>query len=246
MTGGQIMNNSIPISDGQKVFIANGIFRAISQDLPEIIYEHNLPTTVGAGLFRWNFINRNLSDSLCADFEVCIPPRGAWRVLILRDKVSNMSFSIMSEKNFQRLQRHPGKTVHYLEALISENEVREPISSQLSLFQPQQRDLSVLSNLRNQLLSGFSGIVQEHVLILFDYTYVGVTSARAVLLTPRMEIAVSEDWTHYLKQQYIPNKFLSEVASDGEEMLVKLKPQFDSANLQIVDSAKKEMDGKID
>ena len=91
------MNNSIPISDGQKVFIANGIFRAISQDLPEIIYEHNLPTTVGAGLFRWNFINRNLSDSLCADFEVCIPPRGAWRVLILRDKVSNMSFSIMSE-----------------------------------------------------------------------------------------------------------------------------------------------------
>ena len=226
------MNNSIPISDGQKVFIANGIFRAISQDLPEIIYEHNLPTTVGAGLFRWNFINRNLSDSLCADFEVCIPPRGAWRVLILRDKVSNMSFSIMSEKNFQRLQRHPGKTVHYLEALISENEVREPISSQLSLFQPQQRD--------------FSGIVQEHVLILFDYTYVGVTSARAVLLTPRMEIAVSEDWTHYLKQQYIPNKFLSEIASDGEEMLVKLKPQFDSANLQIVDTAKKEMDGKID
>lgn len=61
-----------------------------------------------------------------------------------------------------------------------------------------------------------------------------------------MEIAVSEDWTHYLKQQYIPNKFLSEIASDGEEMLVKLKPQFDSANLQIVDTAKKEMDGKID
>ena len=153
-------------------------------------------------MFRWNFVHRNLSDELCAEFETCISPRGAWRVLILRDKISNLSFSIMSEKNFQKLQRHPGKTVHYLEALISENEVREPISGQISLFQSQQRDSSVLANLRNQLLNGFSGIVQEHVLILFDYTYLGVTSARAVLLTPQMEIAVSEDWTHYLKQRF--------------------------------------------
>ena len=92
------MHNSIPISEDQKSFIANGIYRAITQDMPEVIADNNLPTTLGGGLFRWNFINRNLSENLNGDFETSIQPRGSWRLLLLRDKNTNLSFSIMSEK----------------------------------------------------------------------------------------------------------------------------------------------------
>ena len=43
------MDNAIPISDNQKVFIANGIYRAITVDIPEIIADYNLSTSLGSG-----------------------------------------------------------------------------------------------------------------------------------------------------------------------------------------------------
>lgn len=239
------MNDTIPISENQKIFIANGIFRAITQDLPEIIYENNLPTTLGSGLFRWNFVNRNLSENLYGDFETCIQTRGSWKLLILRDKKTNLSFSIMSEKNFRKLQRSSADSIHYLEALICANKNREPDVGQLSLFDSRKpKDASALETLRCQLLSGFSGIVEEHVLILFDYTYTEVTSARAVLLTPKMEIALSEDWTRYLKATYVPQGTLLELVSDDDEILAKLKPQFDSSSKPIVSQDKRDESGK--
>lgn len=233
------MHNQIPITDNQKAFIANGIYRAISQDMPSVVADNNLPTTLGGGLFRWNFINRNLSENLNGDFESSIQPRASWRLLLLRDKITNLSFSIMSEANFRKVQRSDTSSIHYLEALVSANKKREPIAQQLSLFpNNKQRDESVLSALRNQLLSCFTGIVEEHVLILFDYDFTGVSSARAVLLTPKMEVAVSEDWTPFLRSKVIPqNTILQDILSDSE-MLATLKPQFDSNNISIVDPTK--------
>ena len=233
------MHNQIPITDNQKAFIANGIYRAISQDMPGVVADNNLPTTLGGGLFRWNFINRNLSENLNGDFESSIQPRASWRLLLLLDKITNLSFSIMSEANFRKVQRSDTSSIHYLEALVSANKNREPIAQQLSLFpNNKQRDESILSTLRNQLLSCFTGIVEEHVLILFDYDFTGVTSARAVLLTPKMEVAVSEDWTPFLRSKVIPhNTILQDILSDSE-MLATLKPQFDSNNISIVEPAK--------
>lgn len=240
------MYNAIPISDDQKSFIANGIYRAITQEMPEVIAEHNLPTTLGGGLFRWNFINRNLSENLNGDFETSIQPRGSWRIPLLRDKKTNLSFSIMSEANFRKVQRSTSNSIHYLEALISHNKNREPLSRQLSFFPDSRcRDENVLSNLRDQLLSCFTGIVEEHVLILFDYNFAGVTSARAVLLTPKMEIAVSDDWTQFLRSTVIPkNTLLDDILAD-DEVLATLKPQFDSDNIPIVESAEKKRKDEI-
>lgn len=235
-----LVQNAIPISDDQKSFIANGIYRAITQDMPEVIAEHNLPTTLGGGLFRWNFVNRNLSENLNGDFETSIQPRGSWRLLLLRDKTTNLSFSIMSESNFRKVQRSVTDSIHYLEALISHNKNREPLSQQLSFLPDNRyRDENILSNLRDQLLSCFTGIVEEHVLILFDYNFAGVTSARAVLLTPKMEIAVSEDWTQFLRSTVIPkNTLLDDILAD-DEVLATLKPQFDANNIPIVEPAEK-------
>lgn len=235
------MTQSLPLTDDQKIFISNAIYRAVTNDLPEIIYDNNLPTSLGSGLFRWNFINRNLSETFDTEFEHVLASRGGWKLLLLRDKRTNLSFSIMSEPNFRKLQKRRSKDIHYLEALISTNKSRRPLFDQLSIFgNNQPRDENVLAVLRNKLLSGFSGVVEEHVLILFDYDFTGVTSARAVLLTPKMEIAVSEDWTQYLQSTYVPKHSILDVVLSEEEVFAKLKPQYDSQNNPVVEPVTKE------
>ena len=209
------------------MFLANGIFRAVTQDMPELIYENELPTNVGSGLFRWNFINRNLSDGLDGEFQVCFKKRGAWKFLLLYESISKLSISVMTEKNLRKLQHDALFRLHYLEALVSNNKKREPIEGQIRIGGMEiERDRSILTEFRNQLLSEFSGIVDEHLLILFDYDYTGVTSARAVLLTPALEIAVSEDWTKYLKTQYIPQKSILATVLADDEPMVKLKEEY--------------------
>lgn len=221
------MNHEIPLSEEKKIFLANGIYRAVTQDMPELIYENDLPTSVGSGLFRWNFINRNLSDGLGGKFQVSFQKRGAWKFLILRDDATNFSLSVMTEQNLKKLQRHPTLHPHYLEALVSTNQNRDPVEGQLCFEEMKvDRDCSVLAELRNQLLSGFSGIMGEHLLILFDYDFTGVTSARAVLLTPLLEIAVSDDWTKYLKSKFVPQNSPLAAILSSDEPLVRLKGEY--------------------
>ena len=222
------MNDYIPITEHQKIFIANGVFRAVTLDMPEVIEENKLTTSLGSGQFRWNFIIRNLSESFEANFEAITPPRGPWRVLLLRDLVSNLSFSIMSERNFRKLRRSSSDRIHYLEALISENEKRESLEQQICMNEFQKvREKNILSSIRTQLLSTFSGIVTEHVLVLFDYDFSVITSMRAVLLTPEMEIAVSEDWAKYLKSTFVPDVSILSSLFDDDEPIVKLKPEYE-------------------
>ena len=79
------MPKAIPITDDQKAFLANGIYRAVSLDMPDVISDNGLPTAIGSGLFRWNFINRNLSEGLAWDVETAIVPRSCFRVILLRE-----------------------------------------------------------------------------------------------------------------------------------------------------------------
>lgn len=222
------MEDFIPITESQKIFVANGVFRAVTLDMPEVIEDNNLKTSLGSGQFRWNFIIRNLSDSFEANFETITPPRGCWKLLLLRDLVSNFSLSIMSERNFRKLRRSSSDRVHYLPALISENKERASIENQLCLdgfrITP---DKNILSDIRAQLLSAFSGMVTEHILVLFDYDFTGVTSMRAVLLTPDMKIAVCEDWTKYLKSTFVPDVSILGSLFDDDEPIVKLKPEYE-------------------
>ena len=230
------MNLSIPLTDEQKTFLANGIFRAVSQDMTELIYEHELPTDVGKGHFRWNYINRNLSTALNGDFEHSFKKRGAWKFLLLRDRQSELSFSIMSEQNLKRLQASLPLKAHYLEALVSDNANRKPLEGQtriLGMFP--DRDSSFLSELKNQLFSGFSGEVKEHVLLLFDYNHIGVVSVRAVLLNANLEVAVSDDWTKYMETTFVPTSSpLAETLSGEDELLVTLKADDDFSSPETV------------
>ena len=241
------MKNTIPISDNQKAFIANAIFRSVSQDMPEMIDENHLTTSLGSGLFRWNFIIRELSDAFDAEFEMALQPRGAWKLPLLRDTVSNLSFSIMTERTFRRLQKARSEHIHYLEALVCNNKVRRPIEGQFCIpgFE-HSRDSSILEELRTCLLSSFSGIVEEHVLVLFDYDYSYVTSARAVLLTPKLEVALSEDWTRFLKNTFVSHNSVLVEMQEVAEPFVKLKPEFEPNNDITTEKREISGDGETD
>lgn len=217
---------SLDIPEASKHAIANGIFVAVTHDIPDLVYENKLPTNNGSSIFRWNFISRNIMDNLDGAFQISIVKRGPWKFLLLYNPDSRITFSVMTEGNLSRLRRYLPKNPHYLESLISENTGYEPIEGQLEIkgFPKVSRDFDQLSQLREQLLSGFSGIIENHILILFDYSFDRVISARAVLLTPDMKIAFDEDWSHLLTKPYIISKTpLSIIADESEEPLVKLK-----------------------
>lgn len=219
---------SLNISDDVRNAIANGIFTAITNDIPEIIQEHNLTTSYGAAHFRWNFINRNVTTNLEGRFQTDVVKRGPFPVLLIYDESTGFTFSIMAERNLSKLQRRLPSGIHYLESLILKNTEYEMVEGQLSLDFPNkvERDQTAIENLRNQLLSNFTGIVKNHILIAFDYSFSRVTSAKAILLTPEFGVAFSEDWSAFLDKPYIVGKksLLAEMTNDeNEEPLVRLK-----------------------
>lgn len=217
---------SLTLSDNDRHAITNGIFNAITHDMPDHIQEENLPTAVGASLFRWNYINRNVSHNLGGHFEICFSPRGPWKVMLLFEQALGFTFSIMSENNFAKLQKKLPEGIHYIEALISQNVRYDVIEGQLQIegFERKERDSTLIEKLRNELLQ-FDGIINNHFLILFDYAFNKVLSVRVVLLTPQMEVAFSEDWSTYLeKPYYLQNSDVNaELLDDDDEPLVSLK-----------------------
>lgn len=217
-----------PINDTQRNYIANGIFRAVSIDMAEVISENELPTTLGSGLFRWNFINKALSDSNCNEFEVAIQPRGSWKLLLLRDRRTSLTFSIMTEGNFKRIQRSCEAKKHYIHALVSVNKQRNEIDGQMSLWgQGTPNESAELTILRNELMACFGSELNEHILILFDCIYGEVSSVRAALLNPQLVVVYSEDWSSFLKKTYIPdNSVLGAILDDEDEQLASLKAEY--------------------
>ena len=219
---------SLDIHDDVRRAIASGIFTAITNDISEIIYEHSLPTSNGASLFRWNFINRNVSANLGGQFQTSYITRGPWKFLLLFEQTLGFTFSIMTEKNFARLQRRLPRGIHYLEALTSKNTGYDVVEGQMKLdFDESKRDPSAVEQLRDQLLNNVAGIVKNHILILFDYDFSRVVSARAVFPTPDFDIAYSKDWSNFLNKHYVINKtsIIKEMIADDAEPLVKLKPE---------------------
>jgi len=219
---------SLDIPDDTKHAITNGIFMAITHDIPDLILDHQLPTNNGIGQFRWNYIHKRVSENLGGRFQHKYASRGPWKLLLLYEQELGFTFSIMAEKNLSRLQERSSKGIHYLEPLISKNTGYDVIKGQMRLAGCEhQRNPSDVEKLRDALLSDFAGIIKNHILILFDYSFNKVVSARAILLTPHFDIAFDEDWSSYLKTPYVIGtaSIVDDMIGDDSEPLVQLKPK---------------------
>ena len=218
--------SSLKMEDDARHAIANGIFSAVTSDMPELVQEHNLPTTNGGSQFRWNFINRNVSTNLGGRFQISYVKRGPWKFLILFEQDTGITFSVMTERNLSRLQRRLPDGIHYLESLVAPNVGYDIVEGQMSFdLGKEPRDQTAIEKLRKELLSGFAGVIKNHILILFEYDYTRVLSARAVLLTPELGVSYTEDWSHFLNKPYeIKKSSLAESMKDEDlEPLVHLK-----------------------
>lgn len=218
---------TLDISNDSKHAITNGIFTAVTHDIPDLIQDHQLPTNNGIGLFRWNYIHKRVQDNLGGRFQLKYASRGAWKLLFLYEQELGFTFSIMAEKNLARLQERLPAGIHYLEALISKNTGYDVIQGQMRLEGCEhRRNPSDIEKLRDLLLSDFAGIMKNHILILFDYSFNRVISARAILLTPQFDIAFDENWSGYLESPYIIGKdsIIEDMTAEDSDMIVKLKP----------------------
>lgn len=225
--------NRINLPDDVKHAFANGIFEGV-RTIKDVINDYNLPTNNGGPLYRWNFMHRRIEDCLDGRFQVSYAPRGAWKVMLLFDQESGFTFSIMSEATFSTMQKRLPRPIHYLEALVSKNP-KEILHGQLRLDVAEiTRDSTALTQLRDSLLSSFAGIAKNHMLILFDYNSIEVTSVKAILPTPQLGIGFCEDWSKFCKEPYDINNISAakNVTADNEEVLIRLKPQKQKENAE--------------
>jgi hypothetical protein len=193
--------------------------------MSDLINDERLSTAIGAGLFRHNFIIRNVQENLGGNFDARIVPRGAFRVLLLFERELGFTFSIMSETNFESLRKRLPDRIHYIEACVSTNTDYDEIEGQMRFDGcKQERDQSVIIRLRDEMMQ-FDGIINNHFIVLFSCAYNKVTSVRVVLPTPELGIAFKEDWSVYLEKPfYSDNSVINvDLMGDDEEPLVKLK-----------------------
>ena len=144
----------------------------------------------------WDYINSLVLDNLEKEDCVAILSKsGPWQMVIVYDKKTRNIITIMREKRFAQLKRQQSKRrkQHYIDALalVFNNDLLAE-AEQLSLLEEPQADIEEMRNRVHQLLRDLGSnedLVNNHVLFLFDTYGFDLASVRAIMVTPRLDIA---------------------------------------------------------
>lgn len=186
--------NIFPEEIAQK--IVQCILDATSDDIRADIQVNDLFTTVSSPSRIWDFLNRNIHRALGS--ENCIVAkanRGFWQMAVVCDLSTQNIITFMREKRFAELQRlqQRRKRMHYVDMLAKQfNSDLSSDNEQTSLFPKSFSDEDQLAESVQTLLSNLTDsidVIQHHILVLFDTTGFQLTSVRAVMVTPSLEIA---------------------------------------------------------
>ena len=91
---------------------------AVGDDIHEDIAVNRLPTKNSIPSRIWDFINRNLIESLqTQDCSVCRVSRGPWEMLVVLEKSTRFIVTFMREKRFSELVKSQNKRnkMHFLQ-----------------------------------------------------------------------------------------------------------------------------------
>ena len=187
--------------------IVHCIENAVGDSIREDIRKNNLRTTNSVPSRIWDLLNTALLDSLDAtDCCVSTAHRGPWQMVIIFEKTSGSVITLMREKRFAELKRAQQRRLrmHYVDMLpkMFNRELLSDCGQQSFLPKEfsDENDLAILvQRLLSDLVSDIS-IVRNHVLVLFDTNGFQLTSVRAVMITPNLEIAsgCEADWSKYI------------------------------------------------
>ena len=186
------------------------IQEATGDDIREDLHRSGIRTRISTPTRIWDYINTGLLNKLeTRDCVVTAKKRGLWELVIVYERSTQCIFTFMREERFRQLQRDQkkGGHTHYLgifgESLNADLKTEFP---QTSLFSDTVDECEDDEELRHKLkellfdLGGEAEFVRHHVLVLFEASNFHLSSVRAVMVTPKLEIAQGseEDWTKYI------------------------------------------------
>lgn len=187
--------------------IVHCIENAVGDGIREDIRKNKLRTTNSVPSRIWDLLNTALLDSLEAtDCCVSTAHRGPWQMVVIFEKTSGSVITLMREKRFGELKKAQQRRskMHYVDMLpkMFNRELLADCGQQTFLPKEfsDENDLAILvQRLLSDLVSDIS-IVRNHVLVLFDTNGFQLTSVRAVMITPDLEIAsgCEADWAKYI------------------------------------------------
>lgn len=95
------------------------IEKAVSEDVPQHLYEHRLETNNYASFIRGDYINQNLREATFSGIGELIPfHRYGWNGRLLLDECSKLTYSIASQSTVHQIPRRHRNKPHFLQTLL--------------------------------------------------------------------------------------------------------------------------------
>lgn len=180
---------------------------AVGDDIRADIQQNDLQTKNSVPSRIWDLLNTNIIKTLdTMDCTIAKAHRGPWEMLVVFEKTTQCIFTFMREKRFSELQKRQRtrRRMHYIDMLTHQfNSKLISDQQQTTLYPHTFSDKDRLAELVTALLRDLEGdaeIVRHHVLVLFDTVGYHLTSIRAVMVTPTLDIAQNSehDWSQYI------------------------------------------------
>ncbi len=169
---------------------------AVGDEIKEDIIRSKIRVTNSIHSRTWDYIYTSVLNQLeNEECVVVVSNSGPWEMAIIYDSTTGNVITLMREQRFRTLQRNQRKRskLHYLDCFARAlNEQLRAENEQLSLLEEQPSDLEKARQRVSQLLNDLAGkadVVNHHVLVLFDTYGYQLVSARAIMVTPNLDIA---------------------------------------------------------
>ena len=199
--------SDISISEEIAAFLVAILESGVGDNIKEDVRVNRLIQPNSTPSRIWDYINRDILEQAKTYGCLCnLTKRGPWTMSILYDSSSGHIITIMREKRFEELRRQKKsrKNMHYLDAFSQclNSELCAP-AKQIPLFdieatedKTQDEAAKVVEIMTASF--GKEGLIEHHVLILFNSEGYQLTSVRAVMIDSDLDIVCSENWSKYI------------------------------------------------
>ena len=201
------VERDISISDEVASFLVaileSGVGDSIKEDVRvnRLVQPNSTPSRI------WDYINRDVAEQAETHGCLCnLTKRGPWTMSILYDSLSGHVITLMRENRFEELRRQKKtrENMHYLDAFSQclNRELCAPAKQQ-SLFEVETEDSRTFdeaTKVVEKMTACFreEGLIEHHVLVLFNAEGYQLTSVRAVMIDSDLDIVCSENWSKFI------------------------------------------------
>lgn len=205
--------------------IVSCIEDAVGDDIRADVQNNDLQTRNSVPARIWDILNTNLLKRLNTDnCSIARAHRGPWEMLVIYEKSTQCIITFMREKRFSELRKRQRKRskMHYVDMLARQfNRNLSPDQHQFCLFSHIFSDEDRLNESVGALLHNLNDdadIVRNHVLVLFETSGYQLTSVRAIMVTPNLEIACEQNWSSFIRreQSIIVEKVSDAIAPENQ------------------------------